>query len=793
MSSLSTLLFCGLLFGGVLSQHTSAAPFCHDIRDRVDCSSGVDAKGAAVPALSESICGARGCCFDNSSGAPACFYPIEGKPVKYVHMINSNHFDAGYANFTAEVVSQYFSEYFPRACDVGESLRAKGRGPLAWMTFSWMISLFFDCPTGLGLQCPDAKAKARVEAGIRAGDIVWPAFPTNADLATLDPSLLSFGVDMSQRLARRFQVQQPSVVSTRDVPGMPCAALPILVKAGVTALSEGMNSRVMPVNVPPIFMWTDTESGAKLPTLWHWAGYGQLGEPGNPIRIPGSEHAIAYCWRGDNAGPPLSAEEVESNADRLRLHFGNTSQIRIISSTFEQFFAAVGSERNAEQQSPLEALPVITQQLTDSWLWGCASDPVKQQQARALQRARSRCLYANTCSTSDEILQNFSRLLMKNSEHTWGLSVFHYGNESDTDWGNAAFHRKLAEQEPHFMQLISSWREQRLFGVQAPIEAVPTSHPLSTFVEQEMAWLRPVNFDPAGTGFIKSNTSSGVQLGSFTVDFGTDGAISSLVDTDGTQWADGAPGSIGLLQYQTLVYSDFETWRAEYLIPGTGGDNEYGKPVSFMDATPKPQHRLAVPKLTGIWTKQQESQVILKLQLDSALVEEAGAPEFAWLVYSSPNKKTITARLELVNKTSTRLPEATYLSFRPAGSNNSGAWEQSIISSWTSPLDIADGGARGLHYVSDEGVRVATGHGSDRLQIRSLDAGLLRWGAPLPFPTPIHGATPTGAGASFNLHNNIWNTNFPLFMPFDGHDSLSFRFELRFEREQTQGAHDHLI
>ena len=100
-------------------------------------------------------------------------------------------------------------------------------------------------------------------------------------------------------MARRFNVSEPQVVSTRDVPGMPRSALPILEKAGVIALSEGMNGRMVPVNVPPAFQWQNidaTNSTTVMPTLWHWHGYGELGEPGDPIRIPGSKHALAYVF-----------------------------------------------------------------------------------------------------------------------------------------------------------------------------------------------------------------------------------------------------------------------------------------------------------------------------------------------------------------------------------------------------------------------------------------------------------------------------------------------------------------
>jgi hypothetical protein len=92
------------------------AATCASIQDRVDCSSGVGDPGTKIANLTEAQCQQRGCCFDasastrssSSSGGPQCYYGAEGVDVEVVHMINSNHFDAGYADLTAKVVNLYF-------------------------------------------------------------------------------------------------------------------------------------------------------------------------------------------------------------------------------------------------------------------------------------------------------------------------------------------------------------------------------------------------------------------------------------------------------------------------------------------------------------------------------------------------------------------------------------------------------------------------------------------------------------------------------------------------------------
>ena len=228
-------------------------------------------------------------------------------------MINSNHFDAGYAGLTVDVINTYFDSFFPRAATVGAKLRENSHGPLrtynlcllafrithiynlhsGWMTFSYLISLFFDCPTNMNLHCPNQTNLELVSNAIAEKDIVWPAFPHNAELATGDESFLRFGVNLSRSLAGRLNgsITATTVLSTRDVPGMPRASILELNRSGVVALSEGMNGRLLPVNVPPAFLWKN--GNVTMPTLWHWHGYGSFGDPGDPIRIPGSSQALA--------------------------------------------------------------------------------------------------------------------------------------------------------------------------------------------------------------------------------------------------------------------------------------------------------------------------------------------------------------------------------------------------------------------------------------------------------------------------------------------------------------------
>ena len=140
------------------------------------------------------------------------------------------------------------------------------------------------CPIGYeqdGVLCPNASQIAQYKDALRKGYVQLHAFPHNGELEVLEPSLLQFGVNMTRDLAKRIGIDLPTVLSQRDVPGFPRAAVPLLAEVGVRALSEGSNSAMHPPNVPPAFVWRDDATGTEQLVMWHALGYGMLPSDGS--------------------------------------------------------------------------------------------------------------------------------------------------------------------------------------------------------------------------------------------------------------------------------------------------------------------------------------------------------------------------------------------------------------------------------------------------------------------------------------------------------------------------------
>ena len=195
-----------------------------------------------------------------------------------------------------------FDEYFPLAHAVGSELDTwtNSTARLHFTAQSWLVSLYLDCPTNMGLHCPNASALAMFNDSVAKGYITWHAFPFNAQPEFMDPSLIGFGVDLTHQLDARFGVPNKTTMSQRDVPGMSRSIIPVLRQHGVSTISVGVNGGSTPPNVPSAFVWQDPVSGQSVNALYLNGGYGgfDLFWKYRPTIIPGLQHAMIVAWCG---------------------------------------------------------------------------------------------------------------------------------------------------------------------------------------------------------------------------------------------------------------------------------------------------------------------------------------------------------------------------------------------------------------------------------------------------------------------------------------------------------------
>ena len=104
------------------------------------------------------------------------------------------------------------------------------------------------------------------------------------------------------------------------------------------------------------------------------------GSYGQTFILPGGEYGLAFGHSMDNLGPQNEVEVGEIYRQLRKEH----PDAVVFASTLNAF---------AERLLPIRAsLPVVTQEIGDSWIHGVGSDPVKVSQFRELLRLRKEWL-----------------------------------------------------------------------------------------------------------------------------------------------------------------------------------------------------------------------------------------------------------------------------------------------------------------------------------------------------------------------------------------------------------------
>ena len=127
-----------------------------------------------------------------------------------------------------------------------------------------------------------------------------------------------------------------------------------------------MNGGSTVAHLPPLFLWRDP-SGASLPMMYHW-DYSGIAV------VPGSDLAVVTSVRGDNSGPH-TADEIEQIHADLAKRFPSAE---ITACNLSDMANAIAPYR--------DKLPVVTEEIGDTWIHGCGSDPLKVARYRAVYR-----------------------------------------------------------------------------------------------------------------------------------------------------------------------------------------------------------------------------------------------------------------------------------------------------------------------------------------------------------------------------------------------------------------------
>lgn len=687
--------------------------------------------------------------------------------VATIHVVFKTHLDIGFTDSAANVTDRYVHEFLPAAIALAEELeRRGGAARFIWTTGAWLIHE--------ALRLGSADERGALEGAIRAGHVRWHGLPMTTHSELMDRGLFEHGIAIGRRLDERFGVRTLAAKMT-DVPGHTVGIVPLLAGAGLEYLHLGVNAASAVPEVPEFLVWRAPDGSEVVVNYAQSYGATELGL----AVVPGGHSALHLAHTGDNHGPP-EVEQIEALFAQLQEAYPGA---RVVASTLDAFGADVLAAR--------DVLPVLEGEIGDSWIHGVASDPVLTARLRALLRLRTHWVASGSLVPGTAECDAFSDGLLLVAEHTWGMDLktylpdyvnyekpdFQKARDADVveqaanpDEFDLYAWAPLERQKPGeltYSAFEASWAEKRAYLDRALAALSPErrTEALAVIEATRPAW-------NSRDGGIAIDLSDEHRLGGYRVRFGADGAIVGLVDAVGVEWA-GRQHPLAAYRYQTFDERDEARWLDEYCRDldenGFWAVPDQSKPglaiAAHLPAT------VFSPRVVSAeqFGADDHVTVALRLALPGRACEDWGGPRDIRLAYRFPAVPgPIEVTLDLGGKDASRLPEAGWLGFRPRTAP--GDWRMSKLGTSVDPRSVVRNGSRSLHAVSEVALT-----GDRKLTLRSLDAPLVAVGEPalLRFDNAV---PDPAAGFHFNLHNNVWGTNFTMW--FD--DDTRFRFLIEF-------------
>lgn len=679
-------------------------------------------------------------------------------PIKKVQVVFKTHLDVGYTDFSSVILRKYVEEYIPHAISLAEQLNADGKKRFIWTVGSFLIDYF--------LHHASPEQCARMETAIQNGMIAWHGCATTAHTELMDRTLLDFSLSLSQDLDKRFGTRTIGAKMT-DVPGHTKALVPALAAAGIKYLHIGTNIASPTPGVPPLFRWKVGEDEV----IVHYSS-----DYGMPLVIDGFDTAIEYAYTGDNTGPQ-NAEEIESILAEMQRRYPGAE---IVASTISDVAETMLTLR--------DRLPVVTQEIGDTWIHGVGTDPRKVRDYNELLRLKEKWLADGRLQKGSEVWHELMTNLMLIAEHTWSVDIKKYLFDF-TNWDKDSFRaaRKADKTDISFIpdqyksleavvrleldvfrggcteggySIYEAAQAEQLLYIQGALDALPAD--LRAEANAALALGAPVRQTLCGETLCPGRF---VTVGDYTFKVDGTGAINYLKKGDRLLVED---GTVGALSYQIFSAKTVVGLQYDYNIrlDKNLGWTEADYHKAGLCRVPDLKDRIYNFAVAAMW--RDGNRVVIRLNGDGDACERYGCPREAELIYTFGD--TVTLTLNWFDKDASRIPEAVWLGFN-FKVDTPAMWRMRKVDTWVDPAEVVRNGNRKQHVVPEWKYEAADGS----ITLRSLHAGLCSVGARniYVFDNKVDDIA---GGMYYCLFNNRWGTNFKTWCE----DEVSLTFEMQF-------------
>lgn len=676
--------------------------------------------------------------------------------VKRVIVVSKTHLDVGFTDYAQTVLDQYVNRLIPSAVELAFSVNTPERKRFVWTVGAFLIRYY--------LTHAEERAAARLCEALSLGYVRWHALPLTTHTELMSEGLFRYGLSISAALDKRFGFHTIAAKMT-DVPGHTAAMLPLLHEAGVTYLHIGVNASSRVPNVPPLFLW---KYGEHAVAVNYAGGYGDATVLENGV-------ALEFLHTHDNFGPPTKAD-LDAFYARLKEKYQNA---HIEAGSLDDFAASVAAVR--------DTLPVVDEEIGDTWIHGVASDPLKTARLKRLLPLADQWVQDGRVplesSGYDALMEN----LLLVCEHTWGMDVKKHLLDF-SNWKKADFLRAMAANKTDYSFygasnrhiLLAEMDELRCYrgdSETSSYAAFTRSHlEQRAYLDRALDLLPQSCKDEAASSFAyayparegKAQKADGeIAIGAWRAVIGGDGALTSVCND--ALFLDQRGVHVGGFSYQSFGGESVEACFRAY---GRNLDENFAWAVCDFS---KPGLRLESEIQDGLYVASVD-EILLNgntltafMHGDHEAAEQYGCPRELALSY-----RFLTDEIEMTlywrGKDPIRSPEALWLSMRFAVSSPA-RWQITKLCRPISPVNVVSGGNRKLHAAEALSYHDAL----HEIDVRLLDAPLVSVGARNLYRADDSFDSPAN-GFYMLLCNNRWGTNFPQWFGED----MRFCWRIRF-------------
>jgi hypothetical protein len=673
--------------------------------------------------------------------------------INKVHVIYKTHLDVGFTDLAKNVVDKYINSFIPKAIALANKVNRTGENKkFIWTVGSWLIDEY--------LRRADEDNKQKLIDAVNNGSIVWHGLPFTTHSELMDEELFNFGISICKELDKKFSRKTIAAKMT-DVPGHTRGIIEPLSRNGIKYLHIGVNDVSHKPNVPDTFIWKDSKGNEII--VDYCQGYGKT------TLIPELDEVLVFAHSGDNMGPP-SEQDIYKQLEKIQNQFPNAE---VKASTLDSYAESLIKIKHT--------LPVLTDEIGDTWIHGISTDPYKVSCFLELLRVKDKWIRENQLLRGSTAYTEFLRSLLMIPEHTWGLDfkkyLADYKNWRKEDFIKARQNDKLSDsyipdkynkfgsfarkefatqvkhmnwEDRSYSYYESSHDEQREY-IKDAIEVLPVH-----LKNEARNIIQTLKIKPEVKACYKEVLiNEEYEINQFKVTVLKDGSVKVRYRNNQNEI------TLGKISYELFGMTTFEKWKKEYMVNLEQNDS-WAMPDFFKlgieDAGTQQDNMLFSCSTDKAYIC--ENELFIEASFGNFESKNCGAPRKTAVQYIF-NENEIDICAYLYDKDASRIPEAIWISHFTDNRMMENI-ELSKLKEVIDPFEVVECGNRNYHSIKE----VHFYNKESEINIIPLDSTLLSIGERRLYNFNQSYANPIG-GLHFNAYNNLWGTNFKMWYEED--------------------------